>query len=246
MPIFVVLGALLLTCTLALQPQQVALAQDPIPTTTPTRQVSVTGIGEVTAQPDVAVVTLGVQTEADEAGAALDQNSQQTQALLDALSEAGIAEENIQTQVIQLQPQYAAPPPQPTAQMTNTNELLGYLASNVVEVRIENLDEVGSLIDSAINAGGNRIDSIRFEISDRSAILSQAREAAWNDAQQKAQQYAELAGAELGEVLTISTFEQTPVPVASASLARDSIESVPIQPGTQSVNVQVQVVWQLQ
>lgn len=130
--------------------------------------------------------------------------------------------------------------------MTNTTELLGYLASNVVEVRIDNLDNVGSLIDTAINAGGNRIDSISFELSDPSTVLAQAREAAWNDAQQKAQQYAELAGAELGDVLTISTFEQTPVPVASTAMARNVAEAVPIQPGTQSVSVQVQVVWRLQ
>lgn len=245
--IFTALFALLLVSPLAGYDMNHVSAQGTTPADPTVRQVSVTGYGEIAAQPDVAVVTMGVQTEADEAGVALTQNNEQTQALLEALSSAGIADENIQTQAIRLQPRYnTEQPPEPTTGGSNAAEVMGYLATNLVEVRIDNIEEIGAVLDTAVAAGGNRIENIRFDLSDRSEILRQAREVAWNDAQQKAEQYAGLAGAELTEVLSISTFEQTPGPVAQTTFDSASAAAVPVQPGTQNVRVEVQVSWRLQ
>lgn len=113
-------------------------------------------------------------------------------------------------------------------------------------MRIEQIDEVGTILDQAVTAGGNRIQNIGFESSDRTALLEQARAAAWDDALAKAQQYAALADATLGEVLNINTFEQPSGPGPQAAFARDTGGSVPVQAGTQSITIEVQVTWCLE
>lgn len=223
------------------------------------RSVSVTGSAQVRVQLDLAIVRVGVQTSASEAATALDNNNEQMQALLDALQQAGVAEDDIQTQTIQLQPQYAnAPqafPPQPvepaqSETMSDTTssapEITGYIAVNTVEVRTSDLANLGSLLDMIVAAGANQIAGIRFDISDANDALTKARDAAWQDARQKAEQLADLAGSELGDVLTISEFSRGPVPMAEASLAARDVSAVPVQPGMQDVGVDLQVTWQLQ
>jgi hypothetical protein len=200
--------------------------------------ISVSGSGQVSARPDVAVVTLGVQTEDKEASAALSQNNEGMRRLIDALKEAGVAAEDIQTRSIHLWPRYedARPEGQP--------QVVGYTASNTVEVRIRDLDALGRLLDSAVQAGGNRIEGIRFEISDPSQMLDQAREIAWSDAEHKAAQVAGLADAALGEVVSISETSRTPGPIAREGLG-GAEAAVPVEPGSQTLEVNVQVTWEL-
>lgn len=230
---------------------QSALAQTVPPPTAadPPRTVNVSGTGVVNAEPDIAVVTLGVETQAEEAAAALTQNSEQVQALLDTLTGADVAEEDIQTQTVRLQPQYAQPadPNQPqTSDQPTTPAIIGYVATNTVEVRVRDLSTVGELLDATVQAGANQIQGIRFELSDPTAVLDQARAAAWQDARRKAEQLVALADATLGSVLTISEFSQTPIPLAQdATTFRSAEATVPVQPGTQQVQVNVQVIWQL-
>jgi hypothetical protein len=206
----------------------------------PRRTVNVAGTGQISAQPDVAVVTLGVQTEAEEAATALTENSQQMQALVDVLKDAGLAAEDIQTQVVRLYPRYEEKPGD-----ESQRELVGYTATNVVEVRLRDLEAVGSILDGAAQAGGNRIEGIRFEVSDPATYLDQAREAAWNDARHKAEQLADLAGAELGEVLTISESGRGPQPIVERPMAVEAAAAVPIEPGSQTIEVDLQVTWLL-
>jgi uncharacterized protein YggE len=205
------------------------------------RTINVSGTGQVSAQPDVAVVTLGVQTEAEEAASALSENSQQMQALVDALEEASVATEDIQTEVIRLYPRYDQAP-----DGKGQGELVGYTATNMVEVRIRDLDKVGEILDTAVQAGGNRIESIGFEVSDSAQYMDQAREAAWNDAEHRAEQLSELAGASLGEVLTISESGRGPQPVVERPLlAAEAAAAVPVEPGSQTIEVDLQVTWLL-
>ena len=239
----VLLSTLLLALVVTAAPSPL-LAQESVDdgANQPQRTLSVSGSGTVSGRPDVAVVTLGVQTDAEEAAAALSQNSDQMQALVDALTGAGIAEKNIQTQVVRLQPQYR----QTDSQTGGTSELIGYRATNLVQVRVEALDSLGQILDAAVQAGGNTIENISFEISDSTDLVSQAREAAWNDALGKAQQLAELAGAELGPVMTISETSRTPSPVIERAVAAQAAAPVPIQAGTQDVEVDISVTWSLQ
>ena len=214
--------------------------QEEVAEDSPRRTVNVSGTGQISAQPDVAVVTLGVQTEAEEAATALTENSQQMQALMDVLKDADIATEDIQTQVVRLYPRYEQQPGE-----EGQRELVGYTASNVVEVRLRDLEAVGNVLDAAVQAGGNRIEGIHFEVSDPAAYLDQARDAAWNDAQHKAEQLADLAGVELGEVLAISESGRVPQPRVEQAVMAEAAAAVPIEPGSQTVEVDLQVTWLL-
>jgi uncharacterized protein YggE len=206
----------------------------------PQRTVSVRGSGQVSAQPDTAVVTLGVQTEAEEAATALTQNSQEMQALVDVLQDAGIAAEDIQTQAVRLYPRY-----EDAANSEGQRELAGYTATNVVQVQMRDLEAVGETLDAAIQAGGNRIQGIRFEVSDPAMYLDEAREAAWNDAQHKAEQLADLAELELGQVLTINESGTGPQPIVERAVVADTAAAVPIEPGSQTIEVDLQITWSM-
>ncbi|MDX1615161.1 MAG: SIMPL domain-containing protein [Candidatus Promineifilaceae bacterium] len=209
------------------------------------RMITVSGVGSIEAEPDTAIVRLGVETQADTAEAALDQNSEQMQGVIEALTEAEIAEEDIQTSGLRLQPIYDEPT---GASPATTRELVGYRASNTVEVRTTDLDNLGATLDAAVAAGGNTIQSIRFEISNNAALLEQAREAAMRDAIAKAEQLTALAGAELGAVLTIEEQGQSrPSPVFAEEAALAAGERpVPVQAGTETVEARVRVSWTIE
>lgn len=200
------------------------------------RTITVSGQGRISARPDTAVVRLGVQTQADTAQAALDENSANMQAVISTTLDAGIAEEDIQTQGIRLQPIYDR-----SEDEQQQPEVTGYRASNTVEVTVRDLDNVGSVLDAVVEAGSNTIDSIRFEVSDTDEALAQAREAAVNNAREKAEQLTSLVDAELGEVITIrETGFTPPTPVALETVER---AAVPVQPGTQFVEASVEITW---
>jgi uncharacterized protein len=209
------------------------------------RTISVSGTGEAAAHPDTAVATLGVETEAENAEEALDQNTEQMEDLLDALAEAGIPSQDIQTQAIRLNPRHEEVRRTEPNGERRSRELVGYRALNTVEVRVRDIGMLGTLLDTAVEAGGNRIQSIRFEVSDAADLVDEAREAAWEDAEHKAEQLVELAGAELGNVLTINESGQTPRPVVRERLEAEAA-AVPVEPGTETISVDVQVTWLLE
>jgi len=213
------------------------------------RRISVSGSGTASSQPDRVVLRLGVEATAETASEALSQNSRRMQAVIDALKDAGIPAASIQTQTVQLRPQYESPEREPTkAEERETaarqRELVGYVASNIVEARSDDLDAVGELLDTAVQAGANRVEGIRFEVSDSTELLSQAREAAWEDAEQKAMELADLAGVTLGDVLSINESTSVPRPVGLGE-AMEREAAVPIEPGREEIQVSLQVTWAL-
>jgi uncharacterized protein YggE len=204
-----------------------------------TRWVSVTGVGEVSVVPDEAQVTLGVQTDADTASEALSQNNDQMQALLDALAGEGVARADMRTQFVSLFPRYAEQP------QAGQPEVAGYTAIHNVEIHVRDLDQLGTLLDAAVAAGGNTISGIRFTASDNADADQQARAAAMDDARAKAEQLAALAGAALGPVISISEGSTGPTPVFGGDIVADIGGAVPIEPGTETQTVSLQVTWQL-
>lgn len=227
-----------------------AQAQQPTPTAAQTpdqpptaagRSISVIGSGEASVQPDVAVILVGVQTTDETASEALTQNSEQMQELIDTLTDAGVEAADIRTQSVQLYPVYEPQGPGETGQP----DISGYTAANTVSVRVEDLEQVGELLDSAVQAGGNRIDGILFETSDSVEALEQARELAMENARAKAEHLASLANASLGAVINIQEVPggQPPVLFPQGGLAQDF--AVPVQPGSQILRVDIQVTWEL-
>jgi uncharacterized protein len=216
-------------------------AQDPIQVQTGevVRTVSVHGEGEMSAAPDQATIQLGVRTQAETAGDALEENNQRMQALLNTLREAGVAAADMQTSDMSIWPQYRHSP-------NGTSSITGYEVSNVVSVTIRNLENFGAILDAAVRAGGNQVNGISFGFSNPDELLDQAREAAMATAQAKAARLAELAGVRLGTVVTISETGAVPPPImvrAAEGMMADA--AVPIETGESAVTVTVQVTYEL-
>jgi uncharacterized protein len=204
------------------------------------RTVTVTGVGLVGAVPDTAYVQVGVQSEAETASRAIQENSRQMQDLLRALRQAGANSQDIQTQTIQLYPRYD---PQPDR--IGEPELTGYVVINIVEVRVRTLTNLGKYLDAAVSAGGNTIQGIRFEVSRRQDYLTQGREQAMQQAREKAEHLAGLANDELGDVISIRESTWQPVFMDRAMGAGAVRMDVPVEPGRQAVEVEIQVTWAL-
>lgn len=217
---------------------ETAVAQEDTTPADTNRTISVTGAGQVSATPDTAVVRLGVQTDADTAADALEQNSLRMQDVISATLDAGVAEEDIRTSGLRLQPRYDR------ADEEAPDTIIGYRANNSVEITVTDLDGLGELLDTAVAAGSNTIDSIQFQVSNRNELMDAAREAAMNDAIAKAEQLTELAGASLGPVLTINETSR-PAPAFAQEAAFDGVggAAVPVQPGSQTIEVTVNVTW---
>jgi uncharacterized protein YggE len=204
--------------------------------------VSVTGEGSAFGEPDVAVVTLGVEAQADSVGVARDQAATSMDAMLGALKDGGVEEKDIQTARFSVQPLY---------DFTDGRQILrGFAVSNIVTAKIREIDATGDLLDAAIIAGGDlaRVDSLQFTIDDPSQLEEQARVEAMGDARSKAEALAQAGGVDLGEPRSISegggavpvTFEG-----AGAFQAADEART-PIELGELEVRVNVQVVYGLE
>jgi uncharacterized protein YggE len=233
------LGVLLFQAGCAAAPLQQTEETQPSQNDATAATITVTGSGEISVSPDEAVLVLGVETEASEASAALTQNDEEMQAVIDALVKAGVAEKDIQTELFSLQPRYSQP------QQGSVQEVIGYTATHLVSVLVSDVGTVGAVVDAASQAGANRINSIQFDVGNPGQQLDQARSAAWDDAQQKAEQLAGLAGAKLGAVESISEGSAAPGIVEAAALGLGG-GGAPIQPGQLTFSVQLEVKWALQ
>jgi uncharacterized protein YggE len=205
------------------------------------RQITVVGQSEVKGQPDTATVQIGVETEAASAQEALAQNTTQTQAVQAKLKELGIDVKDIHTSNFSISPTYDY--------SSNKPRLTGYHVSNSVTVTIHDLGKAGTLLDQVVQVGANSISGISFSIADQEQLLKAAREAAIKDARARADQLAQSTGASVGEALVITENigSASPIPTPAA-LARDTAAlsaPVPIQPGSQSLGVSVQVTFAL-
>jgi uncharacterized protein len=213
------------------------------------RTVSVNGSGLARAVPDIAIISIGVQTQAATAAQALTANNQQMDKLMTTLRSAGIAPADIQTQAIQLFPQ-SGPQPTPLAnqQGNSTAVPTTYTALNSVEVTVRTIANVGTLLDQVVSAGGNVIQNIRFDVSNPGQDLDAARKAAYAEAFRKAGQLADLSGLKLGPVVSISENSSIPVPAQDITAIRmeQAQPAVPISPGIQTYTVDLQITFELQ
>ena len=208
-----------------------AAAQDETP-----RRLVVTGTGEASARPDVAVISAGIVAQADTASAALAENTRAMNAVLEQLRAAGLAQEDIQTAQFAVTPLYDTRPPDP--QRTEPPRIVGYQVSNQVTARVRDIDRLGATLDALVGAGANSIDGLHFEIADPKQMLGEARDAAVADALAKARRYATAAGVQLGEILAIEEAGAY-APPRPMMRAEAMAASVPIAPGETELSASV-------
>lgn len=203
-------------------------------------RIYVTGSATVKANPDIAQAQLGVQTFADSAAKAVADNNTRSGAIQAALVAQGIGAKDMQTSGFNVYPQMDYPKDQPAV-------IVGYWASNMLEVKIRDLAEVGDILQAAIDAGANNVSGLYFALEDPDSLLQEARVQAVADARKRAESLVGAAGGKLGKVLSIRETSPWYGPVmARADFAKGAAEAVPVQPGELEVTGQVEVVFEIE
>lgn len=202
-----------------------------------TQFVVASGDATVAAQPDQVKIDVGVVTQDKTAQAAATTNSTQTQAVLSALTPLVGSNGTIQTISYSVTPNYTYP--------SNSSPVLtGYTVNNVVEVTTSDLTSIGKLIDTAVGAGANNIQSLQFGLKDDQPVRSQAlRQAA---AQAKTQAEAIASGLGLHTTSVISAQESSATVAPVVRTAAGASASTPVQPGTVQVQASVTVTMAMQ
>jgi hypothetical protein len=206
-----------------------------------TRTLNVNGLGSTNLTPDIAYIYIGVHSEGATASEVVEANKVQTNAVLDALKKAGVDEKDLRTTNFSIWPsqQYS-----PEGTVTGTI----YMVDNTVYVTVRDLDGLGDLLDDTIAAGANSINSIQFDVADKTVAVKEARAKAVEDAKKQAQELADAAGVKLGDIQNISFYDNSPYPVfegkgGGGGYAADT--AVAIQPGQLTISVSVSITYDI-
>jgi uncharacterized protein YggE len=195
-------------------------------TSTASNTVTTNGHGVVTAVPDTAQVTAGVQTQSTTAADALAANARLMNKVIEALKSAGGSD--LQTQEVSLYPR-----------TNESGDVVGYTAANDVTASA-GIADAGALVDAAVGAGANNVSGPTLAVSDRDALYREALAKAMDDARAKALALAKAGGFGVGAVSSVTEqAANVPVPVMQAAVAK--ADSTPVEPGTQDVTADVSV-----
>lgn len=207
----------------------------------PTQTLAVSGTGEASGSPDQAIVQLGVELRDADLGAAFDQVNQMVEAIINALTDSGIEESNIQTTNLSIY-QESPPMPQMEGQGADNNV---YVVSNIVQVRITNIAQVSSVIETGLDAGANRVYGLTFGLQEPTQLSIEAMRNAVADANTRAQALAEELGVTLGDPVRINWGTQGfPVPIQESAIGgRGGAGGAVIREGQLSVTAQVDIVY---
>ncbi len=203
----------------------------------------VSGEGTVTVVPDIALLSLGVEAQADTVAVAQGQAATAMAAVTTELDRAGVDDKDIKTT------QFSIYPVRRWSDEKQQEILIGYRVTNTVTVKVRRVDEVGGIIDAVTIAGGDliRINSISFTVDDPADYKVEARDKAMADAQAKASQLAELSDVKLGRPVYINESGGA-MPVARSFFAEAAMGMAPppptqISPGETEIRLSVQVVY---
>lgn len=237
------LNASLLLCALA---APAALwAQTPVlvaPALEGTR-LDIVATGESKRVPDIAAISAGVVTQAADAAGAMRANAQRMERVVAALKRAGIADRDIQTASINLNPQYRYGENVPPV-------ITGYQASNTVTVRFRDIARSGAILDVLVAEGANQINGPNLMLDQPEAARDEARADAIRKARARAQLYASASGLRVKRILSISEanqgYPQPPMPYAVRNMAADGAAESKVLPGEQTIGVTLSVSFELE
>ncbi len=237
------LSPLLLALSLALGTSMTAHAQTQPAIAVPADStlLNISANAEAKRVPDVATLSAGVVTQAVDGNSAMRQNAEQMTRVLAAIKAAGIAERDVQTSGVNLNPQYRyADNEAPT--------ITGYQASNTVSLKVRDIAKLGKVLDALVAQGANQINGPQFEIDQPEPVYDEARLAALKKAQTRAETYAKSLGLRVRRIVSISesgggNFRPVMMMAKSAGMAADA--STPVSPGESSVSVNLDVVFDL-
>lgn len=250
---FAIAASFAVAAALALAGATPAAAQQDEQTAEAPPTVRVSASGTVEVPPDRAILLLAVENRADSARQAAAANAERTQAVLRALDGLGLSGDRVRTAGYRLEPIYVRPDrpprPQPGQQEPEGPRLVGYRATNAVQVTVDSLPRVGAVIDAGIGAGANRVAGLSFDVRDAAAPRAEAVRRAVEAARSRAEAAAAAAGARLGAVMEIHLVEDRPMPFRARTMemaAADMAVETPVEPGVLDVTETVTVVWRLE
>jgi len=210
------------------------------------RSITVVGEGKVSAKPDIAQAQIGVEVFAPTVQEATRENNERMGAVMAKLKELGIAEKDIQTSSYSIYSERRYP--EAPLSEGEPEEEITYRVSNMVQVTIRQLDQVGEIIDEAVAAGANSVYGVSFAIDDPSELQGEARTLAIADAKARAEELARLAGVKLGPVMVVSEVIGIGAPgfrgYGGGELAMPM--APPISPGELELTLQVQVTYAIE
>ncbi len=232
-----VLAAALLVVPTAV-PAQSGIAVQPIAGT----RLDIVASGEVAKVPDVAIVSAGVQTLASTATAAIEENAARMERLRAALKRAGIADRDIQTSQISLNPEYRYADNQ-------TPRLTGYRASNTVNVKFRDLKRAGAILDALVREGANQINGPSLTLDKPQGAYDEARMKAIANGRARADVYARALGMRVVRLLSVSesgSVNPSPIVVTGMRASMEGAADTQIEAGEQNVQVNVSMSFELQ
>jgi uncharacterized protein YggE len=234
-------GLALLAVVLVLQLMVVA-APAPSGSATEPTGITVMAQGKATAKPDLAQITIGVESRNAEAQVAVEENDERMADVMAAILELGVAEEDVQTVDYSVRAEIDW--------QDDEQRVIGYVVDNSVLVKLRQVDKAGDVLDAATGAGANNIYGIRFTFDDPTALREEARADAMAQARDKAQALAQLAGVGLGKPRYINeSFTESPPyylePIYATAERAVGGGATPVQPGELEVSVQVQVTFDI-
>ncbi len=205
--------------------------------------VWVTGQGEAMAVPDIATLSLGIETRGDTVAEAQAQASEAMDKVMETLKDNGIDEKDIQTQ------RFSIYPITRWLEREDKEEIIGYRVTNMVTAKIRKVEKAGAVIDAVAKAGGDytRIQNISFAVDDTEPYYAEARAKAMEDAKNKAEQLADLAGVKLGKPTYVSEGAVYSPPTTRVSyeggMAVPAAPETPISPGELKLTINVQLAY---
>jgi uncharacterized protein YggE len=209
----------------------------------PRVRVPATATAEVV--PDLAHIMVGVVSERKTAAEAAAENARAAQAVIEQIKALGVAARDIRTLGITLVPNYSDER-EPSGRAKRT--LTGYTARNSVEVRLREIDKVGTVARALIDKGANLFGGVNFTVSDAEQRMDALRVTAIKDAAAKAKTYADALGLKLGRVLEIEPEQDAPERggvMLRAARSAEGATGIPVEPGVQTLSARVTVTWEL-
>ncbi|MFW2542204.1 SIMPL domain-containing protein [Primorskyibacter sp. 2E107] len=223
------IAALLAPLPAALAAQEAAL-----------RSLTVTGQGTVAAVPDMAQISLGARAQDETAVGAMNKTSEALDAILSRLTAMGIDARDIQTSGLRLDERWS------NGSVNGVRERDGYEATNMVTVRVRDLEKLSDVLKAVLDDGANSLANLSFDVQDPRALQEEARRQAVRDAMEKAKLYAGAAGVTLGPVLTITDSATPMVASGDMPMLRAEAMSVPVAAGEITLQGQVTMVFGLE
>jgi uncharacterized protein YggE len=234
------IGALMLASAAAM-PAPAAAQQASITQTIAGTRLDINATGEVSRVPDVAIISAGVISRSATASGAMQDAAVRMERVIAALKRAGIADRDIQTSSVNLNPEYKYVENQPP-------QLVGYNASNSVTIRFRDIRNSGKILDALVSQGANQINGPNLTIDKPEAALDEARAKAVANARARADLYARALGLKVVRVVSVSeSGGNYPVPPPMPMYARAEAASAktPIEPGEQKLQVNLSVTFEL-